>query len=44
MSFPWAICDPKEFRTFTLDGGNVVWGHNRNLIFPIEQLHEGTIR
>ena len=22
MSFPWAIRDPKKFRTFTLDGGN----------------------
>ena len=44
MSFPWAIRDPKKFRTFTLDGGNIVWGRNWDLIFPIEQLHEGVIR
>jgi hypothetical protein len=35
--------DPKKFRTFTLDGGNIVWGRNWDLIFPIEQLHEGVI-
>ena len=35
--------DPKKFHTFTLDGGNIVWGHNWDLIFPIEQLHEGVI-
>ncbi len=31
-------------RTFTLDGGNIVWGRNWDLIFPIEQLHEGVIK
>lgn len=36
--------DPKKFRTFTIDGGNIVWGHNWDLIFPIEQLHEGVIK
>ena len=36
--------DPKKFRTFTIDGGNIVWGRNWDLIFPIEQLHEGVIR
>ena len=36
--------DPNKFRTFTLDGGNIVWGRNWDLIFPIEQLHEGVIR
>ncbi len=35
--------DPKKFSTFTLDGGNIVWGRNWDLIFPIEQLHEGVI-
>ena len=35
--------DPKKFRTFTIDGGNIVWGRNWDLIFPIEQLHEGVI-
>ena len=33
--------DPKKFRTFTIEGGNVVWGRNWDLIFPIEQLRAG---
>lgn len=33
--------NPKKFGTFTLDGGNIVWGQNWDLIFPIEQLHAG---
>ena len=35
--------DPQKFCTFTLDGGNIVWGKNWDLIFPIELLHEGVI-
>ena len=35
--------NPKKFITFTLDGGNIVWGRNWDLIFPIEQLHKGVI-
>ena len=26
-----------------IDNGNVVWGKNWDLIFPIEQLHSGVI-
>ena len=33
--------DPKKFRTFCIEGGNVVWGRNWDLIFPIEQLRSG---
>ena len=33
--------DPKKFRKFAIEGGNVVWGRNRDLIFPIEQLYAG---
>ncbi len=33
----------KYFDTFTLEDGNVVWGKNWDLIFPIEQLHRGEI-
>ena len=33
--------DPKKFRTFTIEGGNVVWGRNWDLIFPVEQLRAG---
>ena len=35
--------DPKKFETFVIDGGNVVWGRNWDLIFPIEQLYAGRI-
>jgi hypothetical protein len=34
--------DEKKFRTFKLEMGNVVWGKNWDLIFPIECLREGT--
>ena len=33
--------DQKQFRKFSIEGGNVVWGRNWDLIFPIEQLREG---
>lgn len=35
--------DEKEFRKFTIDDGNIVWGEDWDLIFPIEQLHSGAI-
>ena len=35
--------DPRKFSRFTIDSGNVVWGKNWDLIFPIEQLYAGTI-
>ena len=35
--------DPRIFNRFTIDNGNVVWGKNWDLIFPIEQLHSGVI-
>lgn len=35
----------KQFKTFYLDDmGNIAWGKNRDLYFPIDQLHEGVIR
>jgi len=33
--------DPRKFRTFKLENGNVVWGKSWDLMFPIEQLHSG---
>lgn len=33
----------KNFRKFFIDGGNIVWGKNWDLIFPIDQLRNGTI-
>ncbi len=35
--------DPKKFKRFTIENGNVVWGKNWDLVFPIEQLHAGEI-
>lgn len=36
--------DPKKFASFTLDGGNIVWGRNWDLVFPIEDLYRGRIQ
>ena len=33
----------KNFKNFKIDNGNVVWGNNWDLIFPIEQLYIGKI-
>lgn len=35
--------DPRKFKRFTIDNGNIVWGKNWDLMFPIEQLHAGNI-
>ena len=35
--------DPRKFSRCTIDNGNIVWGKSWDLIFPIEQLHAGTI-
>ena len=35
--------NPRKFSRFTLENGNVVWGKNWDLIFPIEQLYKGTL-
>ena len=32
------------FKQFKIDGGNLVWGENWDLIFPISQLHKGAIK
>ena len=36
--------DPRKFSRFTLENGNVVWGKNWDLIFPLDELHEGHIK
>lgn len=33
----------KNFKKATIENGNVVWGKNWDLIFPIEQLYNGNI-
>ena len=35
--------DPKKFKKFTIENGNIVWGKNWDLIFPVEQLYAGCI-
>lgn len=35
--------DPRKFNRFSLENGNIVWGKNWDLMFPIEQLHQGAI-
>ena len=35
--------DPKKFAKFAIENRNIVWGKNWDLIFPLEQLHEGVI-
>lgn len=35
--------DPRKFSRFAIENGNIVWGKNWDLIFPVEQLHTGAI-
>ena len=35
--------EPKNFKKFTIEHGNVVWGKNWDMIFPIEQLYRGVV-
>ncbi|MCL2435770.1 MAG: DUF2442 domain-containing protein [Lentimicrobiaceae bacterium] len=33
----------EKFKDFNIEDGNVVWGKNWDLIFPIHQLYQGKI-
>lgn len=35
--------EPKRFRNFSIENGNIVWGKNWDMIFPLEQLYAGRI-
>ena len=35
--------DEHEFLKFTIDDGNIVWGEDWDLVFPVEQLYAGAI-
>jgi len=35
--------DEQKFKTFKLESGNIVWGKNWDLIFPIENLYYGKL-
>ena len=36
-----AYLEEKKFKTFKIEFGNIVWGKNWDLIFPIDKLYEG---
>lgn len=35
--------DARKFHRFNIENGNIVWGKNWDLVFPVEQLYEGRI-
>ena len=35
--------DLKHFKQFKIEKGNVVWGEDWDLIFPVAELHKGRI-
>lgn len=35
--------DPDNFKNFKIEQGNIVWGKNWDLIFPIDQLYQGAV-
>lgn len=35
--------DPKKFRHFKIDNGNLVWGKDWDMVFPLDQLYHGHI-
>ena len=35
--------DPRKFSRFTIDNGNIVWGKNWDMIFPVENLYAGRL-
>ena len=34
---------PELFQTFTIDGGNLVWGEDWDVIYPTRDLYEGKV-
>ena len=36
--------DLAKFKTFKIENGNIVWGKNWDLIFPVSQLYKGKIK
>jgi hypothetical protein len=35
--------DPETFKTFKIENGNIVWGKNWDLVFPLDKLRKGKI-
>ena len=36
--------DIEQFKSFTIENGNLVWGEDWDLIFPVDQLYENDLR
>ncbi len=34
----------EQFKQFTVENGNLVWGRDWDLIFPVHELHEGQLK
>ena len=35
--------NPRKFSRFTIENGNIVWGKNWDMIFPVEHLYAGRL-
>jgi len=35
--------DPEKFKEFKIEAGNVVWGEDWDLVYPVWKLYEGVI-
>lgn len=35
--------EPKNFKKFSVEYGNIVWGKNWDMVFPVEQLYSGRV-
>jgi len=35
---------PNTFKRFKIEEGNIVWGKNWDLLFPVHELHSGKIK
>ncbi len=35
--------EPRNFKKFNIEHGNIVWGKNWDMVFPVEQLHRGIV-
>ena len=35
--------NPNRFREYYIDGGNLVWGEDWDMIFPVEDLYDGNL-
>jgi len=36
--------DIENFKSFRIENGNLVWGENWDLVFPVSELHQGEVK